>query len=138
MHKEYWASKTYIGVMATVTLGWSFLSVYPYVFINRQPSIETYVISSVMAVILIFLCGIINRLVRYPHVKLCNGNIVAPPGIMFSSKTINLGKPFHVSENRGNIGVQQERQYVNIIYRVLPEKQYLELRSFLLSHEFNM
>lgn len=136
MRKEYWAAKTYIGVMTTCTAAWGFLCVY--VFFEGQRDIETYTVTSVMAIVLAYMCLIIYQLVKYPHVKLQDGKVIGPPSIIFSNKTINLDKPFHVNENRGNISVQQGRQYVGIIFRVLPEEQHMELRRFLITHEFNM
>ncbi len=138
MRTEYWASKTYIYMMAFCALALSFLCISPYVFLERSSGIETHIVASGFLVGVSFMVRLIYRMLKYPHVVLNNGKLSTPKGTIFSGKTVNLDEPFHVSEIRGNIGVHQDRKYIGIIHKVLPEDQYEELRLFLVSHEFNM
>jgi len=108
------------------------------VFLVREPTKESYIITSIMIVVLIYMLRVLYNLVKYPHIKLQGNEIVSAPGVILPSQTINLSESFHVSEHRGNIGVRQGRKCVSVVYSVLPENQHLELRQFLINHEFNM
>jgi hypothetical protein len=132
MNQQYWASKTYIYVFATLTVGLLFLIVYLVLQLSTH-ELPTAVIV-VFVLMLLSMLNILHGLLRYPHIILSEDTLKGRPGIIFKNKQIDLTLPFTLNENRGNIIVFQERQAVSIIFRVLPKEDHINLREHLFNH----
>ncbi|OUS26096.1 hypothetical protein A9Q99_19155 [Gammaproteobacteria bacterium 45_16_T64] len=138
MRTEYWASQVHICMVAMFGLLVGNLCMYPYVFLEGPLNIGNYVLSFLMGGLFVILCGIVYERIKYPHVTLCDDQLISPPWVIFPRKTVSLDRPFQVNEIGWNIGIQQDGKNVHIIRSVLRDSQFHELKKFLIGHKFNM